>query len=321
MLVLYLQDAAADDSGSRFIYISLPVEAGEKFVWTVDDRIFELTAPEAKGKGVAHEFEITDAQWAAAPLVPLAPTTTPSSASSSSSTAAAPGTSAGASRARGSSMLRQLSFERKRKKKQTDGEPPPASGPAADLPCITSAPSTTDVMTPAHPAAEGAPAAAAAAPAPASARAGSVLRKLSFDRGKPMRKDVDGRAGTGVEEGRVGGASEGGTDRNDASTPSAPAAPRTAAGFILRSLSFDRGRRKKDDAQDGAAAAAPGAHGGASGSGIGVEAALPPPAPPPAPPPRSGFLRQLSFDRGRRKKKEAPQEAGAAQDGACGGAP
>jgi hypothetical protein len=60
------------------VNIPLPVHGGEKFVWTVDDRLMQFVAPEGMRAGQEHEYELTAHQLAAAPklekfglLIPL----------------------------------------------------------------------------------------------------------------------------------------------------------------------------------------------------------------------------------------------------------
>ena len=49
------------------VNIPLPVHGGEKFVWTVDDRLMQFVAPEGMLAGQEHEYELTAHQLAAAP--------------------------------------------------------------------------------------------------------------------------------------------------------------------------------------------------------------------------------------------------------------
>ena len=49
------------------VNIPLPVHGGEKFVWTVDDRLMQFVAPEGMRAGQEHEYQLTAHQLAAAP--------------------------------------------------------------------------------------------------------------------------------------------------------------------------------------------------------------------------------------------------------------
>jgi len=50
------------------VVINIPVPGGQRFGWTVDDKLMVFEAPAGMSKGDEYEFEFTEAELAAAPI-------------------------------------------------------------------------------------------------------------------------------------------------------------------------------------------------------------------------------------------------------------